>query len=166
MSWFRAFVLACCLAALAACGFRPLHATYRDGAVNDDLATIYVASIADRVGQQVRNELVDLLNPKGVPANNIYRLEVQLSATSPPSVLSSDELASRRNYRLNAHYQLTSADGKSSFLSRRYLAVTSFDIVSSEFATLAANDYAQELAAKQVAEEIATQLTLYFTSKR
>jgi LPS-assembly lipoprotein len=161
---FPALALAAML--LGACGFRPMHAAYRDGIVDQQLAQVYVASIPDRVGQMVRNDLIDLLNPEGQPADNRYRLEVELTATRPSTVLSTQELASRRNYTLTANYRLTSADGKTELMKRRHRAVTSFDIVESEFATLAAEDYAQKLAAKQVAEAIQRQVTLYFTSKR
>jgi LPS-assembly lipoprotein len=166
MSLFRPALLAFFLAALAGCGFRPMHATYADGAVTDQLAKIYVASITDRVGQRVRNELLDRLTPKGVPPRNDYRLEVDLSASRPPTALSSADLATRRNYELTARFTLTSADGSTSLFTGRYRALASYDIVDSEFATLTAIDYAEGLAATQVADAIFTRLSVYFTSKR
>ena len=151
---------------LAGCGFQPMYADPARGRpVSEDMARIYVAAIPDRVGQLLRNDLLDRLNPMGQPAKNRYRLEVELRSSSPPTVLSTNELASRRNFTLNATYTLRSADGKQRFLRRRYTAVTSFDIVESEFATLTARDYAEELAARQVADAIQTQLALYFSRK-
>ncbi len=166
MSWCRAIFLGSLIAVAGGCGFRPMHATYADGTVADNMAQIYVASIPDRIGQLVRNNLLDMLNPKGQPAQDTYRLQVELSSTSPPTVLSTDELASRRNFTLTADYTLSSADGRQRLMRRSYRAVTSFDIVESEFATLAARDYAEKLAARQVAEAIENQIALYFTSTR
>ena len=159
-------MLAFAVATLAGCGFRPMHATYADGKVADQLARVYVAAISDRVGQRVRNELLDRLTPKGVPSNNAYRLEVSLSAARPPTTLSSADLATRRNFSLNARYTLTGADGRKALTRGRYRALASYDIVDSEFATLAALEYAEGLAAVQVADAIFTRLSLYFTSKR
>jgi LPS-assembly lipoprotein len=166
MSWFRHSLLALAVVALAGCGFRPMHATYADGAVSDQLARIYVATISDRVGQRVRNELLDRLTPKGVPLNSAYRLEVNLTAARPPTALSSADLATRRNFSLNAQFTLTGADGKKALTKGRYRALASYDVVDSEYATLAAVEYAEGLAAVQVADAIFTRLSLYFTSKR
>ena len=166
MSSFRLAFFALAVAALAGCGFRPMHATYADGAVSDQLARIYVATISDRIGQRVRNELLDRLTPKGVPLNNAYRLEINLTAAQPPSALSSADLATRRNFSLNANYSLIGADGKKPLIKGRYRALASYDIVDSEYATLAAIEYAEGLAAIQVADAIFTRLSLYFTSKR
>jgi len=165
MSWSRS-LLVLAVAALAGCGFRPIHATYADGKIADELAQIYVAAISDRVGQRVRNELLDRLTPKGVPSNNAYRLEISLTAAQPPTALSSADLATRRNFTLSAQFTLTGADQKKPLVRGRYRALASYDVVDSEYATLAAVDYAEGLAAVQVADAIFTRLSLYFTSKR
>lgn len=159
-------LLAFAVVALAGCGFRPIHATYADGAVSDQLSRIYVAAITDRVGQRVRNQLIDRLTPKGVPSNNAYRLEVKLTAAKPPTALTSADLASRRNFSLTAQFTLTGADGKKALTKGSYRALASYDVVDSEYATLAAVEYAEGLAAVQVADVIFTRLSLYFTSQR
>lgn len=166
MSWSRRAALVLCLAALAGCGFRPLYATYRDGSVADDMAQIYVAAIADRNGQMLRNHLLDMMTPKGVPDPGRYRLEVNLNSSRPPTVLSTDELASRRDFRLNANFVLMSADGKTVLKRGRHQAITSYNIVDSEFASLSSLRRAEELAVGQVAEAIRTQLALYFADRR
>ncbi len=162
----RGILVVLIVAVLAGCGFRPMHATFADGAVADELAQVYIAAIPDRVGQRLRNDLLDRMTPKGVPAKNAYRLEVNLTSTRPPTALSTSDLATRRNYSLTARFTLTSSDGKKRLMSGQYRALTSFDIVDSEYATLASHDYAEKLAAAQVADVIFTKVSLYFTSKR
>jgi len=166
MWWFRRGLLVVTIAALAGCGFRPMHATYADGKVADELAKIYVAALADRIGQRVRNELLDRLTPKGVPPSNAYRLDVKLSAARPPVSLSSADLATRRNYSLSATFTLTDARDRKALVKGNYRALASYDVVDSEYATLAALENAERLAATQVAEGIFTRLSLYFTSRR
>ena len=76
MSFFRPAVAAA-LISLAACGFRPLHAPGA-GAEPEVLAGIEIAHIPDRLGQVVRNHLLDRLTPRGAPAAATYRLAVSL----------------------------------------------------------------------------------------
>ena len=59
---------------LSACGFRPLYAPARDdGGPAADLAAVAVERTADRPGQELPTQLVDLLNPGRlqVPRRNI-----------------------------------------------------------------------------------------------
>jgi len=166
MSWSRRLAIAAAAMTLAACGFRPMHASYKDGSVPADLASVYVAQIPDRVGQQVRNHLLDLLNPGGEPAKEKYRLSVRLDRSVSRAAIRSTELETRRHVRLAASYRLTTADGETELYRSAYTAITSYNVVSSEYAVLAAEQNADALAARQVADAIQTQIALYFTSRR
>ena len=62
------------LVGLTGCGFRPLnHPRLAGGAVTTGLQSTTVEFIDDRIGQQLRNELLDRLNPYGEPDNPQYR---------------------------------------------------------------------------------------------
>ena len=69
--------------ALAACGFRPLYATGPDGTgPGDALASIYVEPIPERVGYELRNQLLDRLGATGRSDGVAYRLKIALRETS------------------------------------------------------------------------------------
>lgn len=159
-----AVIVACAL--VGACGFRPMYATYKDGSIAEDLNTIYVAAIPDRIGQQLRNELLDRLNPKGQPGDPRYRLHVDISFSDPPRALATNELASRRKFSLASRWALLSPDGKKTLAKATVRSETSYNIVASEYATLVSRRNAEAAAAQDAAERIKTQLALYFADER
>ena len=74
---------------VSSCGFQPLYVQRDnssswyfsdkfDTSIVEELAKIKVVAIKDRFGQQMRNHLLDLLTPKGVPSNPQYRLVVEV----------------------------------------------------------------------------------------
>ena len=71
------------LLALSACGFKPLYGTDKSGLSDPqaELATIKVGPIPDRLGQIVRNQLVEYLSPRGHAAQKLYDLNQQHSIT-------------------------------------------------------------------------------------
>src|SRR3546814_3176865 len=91
---------------LAGCGFRPLYATAEGGAA-DELATIEVGRIPDRVGQQLRTRLELLLDPRGSGGVRRYGLQIQLRVDSSDVAIRRDETASRRDLAMSAGYVLT-----------------------------------------------------------
>src|SRR5262245_16967056 len=81
------------LMVLAGCTVEPLYMAAPapssecvTSSIGGDLSTIAVKPVADRVGQQVRNQLIFLFgNGKGQPANPRYSLDLTVYAVSEPT---------------------------------------------------------------------------------
>jgi LPS-assembly lipoprotein len=169
MWWFRASLAAIGLALLAAaCGFQPLYASRpADGGVLDDYAAIKVAVIADRTGQQLRNELVDLLTPRGAASKHDYLLEVELTEAIEELALASTGLATRANLRLDAAYRLKDFTSNAVLLSERSSATSSYDLLdSSPFSTVTAQNDARKRTALRLAQDIRARLGVFFAARR
>ena len=88
MSWSsggRRSALPAALLALAGCGFHPLYGNTTAAVpvnVQQQLESIRIVPSQDRMGQQIYNDLRDMLNPRGVPASPKYVLVVQLVETA------------------------------------------------------------------------------------
>lgn len=76
--------------ALCGCGFEPLYVEKKhdnmwyyggdfDTSISQEMAQISIEPISQRFGQIMRNELIDLLTPKGTPKSPKYRLFVHLT---------------------------------------------------------------------------------------
>ena len=153
------------LAALGGCGFTPLYATQTaSGPMSVDLAAIRVAPIPDRLGQYVRNNLIDLLNPQGEPQTPAYRLIVRLSEDREGLAIERDTSITRYNYTLIAHYELRDATDHV-VESGKARAIAAYNVVSSQFATLAAENDAQMRASREVAETIRLRLAAGFNRR-
>ncbi len=163
---FRTFAPFVVVVLLGACGFRPLYGTDATRDAPGELATIKINPIADRLGQQLRNHLLDLLNPRGRPANPRYVLKVRLNQTTQRLAIEKDAFATRANLRLLAEFSLEDPDSRELVLSGKSLVVSSYNVLDSEFATLMAEKDAKARAAREIAHDIRTRLAAFFVRQR
>lgn len=148
---------------LTACGFQPLYGERTGGvAVRQSFNTISIAPIPDRVGQLVRNQLIDALTPQGQPRDPAYVLAVTLTQTKQGVAFRSDEQVTRLNFTLEARFVLREFVGGAFVTQGNTRSVAAFNIVRSEFANIAAEADAQQRAARQVANSIALWLGVHF----
>lgn len=158
---FLPFVLA---AALAGCGFEPLHRTTARGSAVDSLAAIRVEPISDRSGQVLRNYLLDRLSPRGVPARHAYALRVRLQEPRQTLALRRDDVISRVGYSANASFELIDAAGRR-LLTGVSTHTTDYEVTNSEFATLISSQNARDRVLEMVGDDIRNQLAAYFSGR-
>lgn len=166
MSWFRTLVLLALAASVGACGFRPLYDQRQAAAVPAVLAAVQVDVIADRDGQKLHNFLLDRLNPKGPAATPLYRLRVTLTTDRRSLGLRKDETATRVNLTLTAKYLLRDLRTAKVLFEGRSRATNSYNILQSEFATLASLDDATTQAARELSDEIKARLAIFLSQRR
>ena len=144
--------------ALAACGFHPLYG--RGGASPAVMASIYVDPIPDRTGYELRNSLIDLFD-SGRSGSKQYRLKVTLRDERRGIALQNDATITRYNYLLDADYQLIDSTG-AIVTSGHQSTLTAYNVVSSPYATLAAEQDAQKRAADDLSQRIQLDLGVWF----
>lgn len=150
---------------LSACGFRPLYApASNDGGPVADLAAVTVERIDDRPGQELRNQLIDLLNPGRSQVPPRYRLDVKLEEELNELAVERSGFATRANLRVEATYVLYAAGGTAPLLHNRSRVVSSYNIGDSRFSTLTANEAARSQALRQIAYDIRGRLAAYFAA--
>ena len=151
---------------MTACGFQPLYGERNDNTgTRDALSKIEINSIADRLGQQVHNYLLDRISPLGKPDSPLYSLDVKLDLSRQDLGVSRDETATRAKLILSATYLLADKkNGKQLFLGSTQTA-NSFTIVDSDFANLSAENDAVDRAAREVSDSIRLRLALYFATQ-
>jgi LPS-assembly lipoprotein len=148
------------LAALAGCGLRPMYSGGGNGAIAQGLATVEVAPIEGRAGWLVRNALRDRLAQTGAAAAPRYRLDVLLDDELEGLGLLTDETVGRERRTLRARYQLVDLSNDTILVDATAGSDAGIDVVSSEYATIAAEQTALENLAVEVADRIVTRLTL------
>lgn len=144
---------------LGACGLKPMYAGGSSGAVATGLGTIQVAPIPERAGWLMRNALVDRLGGEvGDPA---YRLEVELDDDLTAFGIRGDSSATRERRSLRARYRLVDLKSGQVVLDATAGSDAGIDVVSSEYATVAAEQTAQERLAQVVADQMVARLALF-----
>lgn len=168
----RALLALGLLAVVPACSFRPLYGqrTASDGTASGstvgDLSTIYIKPISDRPGQIFHNFLRDRLTPRGLPARPNYFLEVELQESTEEVAVRRDETATRANLRLQARYELLDSNDKDVLFRGASQTITSYNIITSQFATLSAENDARERGLRELADDLRTQIAVYFSRAR
>ena len=146
--------------ALTGCGLRPLYSGGGTGPVATTLRAVSVAPIDGQAGWLVRNKLIDRLGGEGSGSTD-YRLEVKLDDNISSFGLRSDRAATQERRTLRARYQLVDTRNGLVVLDATAGSDMGIDIVSSEYATVAAEQTALENLADTVADQITARLALY-----
>lgn len=145
--------------ALSACGLTPMYAGGGSGAVAQGLAGVEVPPIEGRAGWLMRNALVDRLGA-GDAAGPRYRLDVRLDDQLEGFGLIADDTIARERRTLRARYQLVDLASGAILVDATAGSDAGIDVVSSEYATIAAEQTALENLSKEVADRIVTRLAL------
>jgi len=148
------------LLTLAACTLRPLYAGGSRGPVAQALHGVQVAPIDGRGGWLVRTALSDRLG--GGPGAEVrYRLEVELDDDITGFGIRSDNAVTRERRTLRARYRLVDAARGTVLLDATAGSDAGIDVVSSEYATVAAEQTALERLAVEIADQIVSRIALY-----
>ncbi|MFC3175175.1 LPS assembly lipoprotein LptE [Novosphingobium bradum] len=155
-----ALLLGLAATSLGGCGLQPLYAGGGSGAVAQGLAAVEVPAIEGKAGWLVRNALNDRLSAAGRGGTPRYRLDVRLDDRLEGFGLLADDTVGRERRTLRARYQLVNlADGRIVYDATAG-ADAGIDVVSSEYATIAAEQTALENLSREVADRIVTALAL------
>ncbi len=136
-----------------------MYAGGGSGTVARGLAAVEVPAIAGRSGWLVRNALTDRFQAGGREAAR-YRLDVRLDEKLEGlGVLGNDTIA-RERLTLRARYQLVDAESGAILLDATDGSDAGVDVVSSEYAVIAAEQSAEERLAKDLADRITARVAL------
>ena len=151
---------------LGACGFTPLygdHGPSADAGVRTELNSIYIGNIPDQPGQYLRNALMDRFYSTGRPgADARYHLTVAPVAESRTELdITKTSDSTRAQLYLSTSMVLTDSGG-AELMKRSLNAVTSYNILDSQFTTRVAEESARRQALDDLARQIETHTLLYF----
>ena len=156
----RRFFLLPALLGLAACGLHPLYGGGTGRPVAATLRSVEVGPIAGQSGWFMRNKLIARLGEAGQPTP-AYRLDVTLDDNITSFGIRGDRAATRERRTLRARYQLVSLATGAVVLDATAGSDAGIDIVSSEYATVAAEQTSLEELSDTVADQIVARLSLY-----
>ena len=154
------------LGAMNGCGFRPLYGRSGGVDLSDTLASVEIGPIKDRVGQQIRNALLDGLAPRGPMADQQYRLNVEANEGIASLAVQKSADATRADLTLSANYQLYDLKTGQQLYQGTSRAISSFNILNSEFATLMAEKGARDRAVKQLSDDIRLKVAIFLKNRQ
>ena len=154
---------------VTACGFQPM---YGDAAGSSQTAPraalnqIDIDLIPDRSGQFLRNALIDRFYSSGYPANPAFTLKVApIRERSSDLDITIDDEATRRQIQLVTDFTLVEAQTGQTVLQRRAEAITSYNVLESEYSTIVTEQSARDAALSDLARKIERQVVLYLNRR-
>ena len=156
----RRLALSLAVLLLSGCGLHSLYGGGASGPVSGLLRSVEVAPIAGQQGWLVRTKLIDRLG-EGGSAQPRYRLDVTLDDNITSYGLRADRAATQERRSLRARYQLVDMANGAVLLDATAGSDASIDVVSSEYATVAAEQTALENLSGIVADQIVARLAIY-----
>ena len=146
---------------LAGCGFHPMYSP----SLSPQLSSIYVEPMAERDGYELRNSLIDLLGSNGEMRGKRYRLTITLRESNQGVALRNDSAITRYNDTLAASFVLTDIKG-ATVTEGSQTGLTAYNVTSSPYATLAAQQDSDKRTAQDIAERIRLDLAAFFRQQR
>ena len=145
---------------LSACGLHSLYGGGSGSPVSGLLRSVHVGPIAGQPGWLVRTKLIDRLGDT-VSAQAQYRLDVTLDDNITSYGLRADRAATQERRTLRARYQLVDLSNGAVVLDETAGSDASVDVVSSEYATVAAEQTSLANLSAIVADQIVARLAIY-----
>ena len=155
----RILLASLALCTLSACGLSPMYAGGGSGAVAQSMAAIEVAPIEGRAGWLVRSALEERLGAAG-QANTRYRMDVRLDDQLEGLAVLRDDTISRERRTLRARYQLVDLATGEIVLDATDGSDAGIDVVSSEYAVIAAEQTALQNLSQDLAQRMVTRVAL------
>lgn len=147
-------------ALLPACALQPLYGSGENSAVVQALRSVEVAPIDGKAGWLMRNALNDRLGrERGEQA--AYRLEVELDDQITGFGVRRDDAVTRERRTLRARYRLIETAQGTVVLDATAGSDAGIDVVSSEYATVAAENSALERLSQILADQIVARVALF-----
>lgn len=155
---------------VAGCGFHPLLASHEAGApsIGSDLDGVRVATIDNRSGQVLRNDLMDTLTPQGEPEHPQYLLTVRLEEPlqNQNYAFQRNNSVTNVNYTVIAYWSLLDKNGAVLFSSTSS-ASELYAMSNSQYATTISAQNTRDQVVMEISQDIRNKLAQYFLiSKR
>jgi len=153
----------------AGCGFKPMLATQAAAGSGSesgdrDLDGVAVGPIKDRLGQMVRNALVERITPRGEPSEPRCLLQIDLTRRATDIGYRRDTYATLGQLSLTAQYALSC--GRVVILSDSSVIQVNFDYLGPRYASIAMERDAEDRAVVQLADQLRASVALALAEYR
>jgi LPS-assembly lipoprotein len=150
---------------MPACGFSPVYGKLGDKEYGQEDLLSYVAigNIPDRDGQYLRNALIDRFYRYGRPENPQFNLDIaKIEETLRDLDITEDADTTRGQLRLDTVMILYDSKTGEELITRKLRAITSYNVLRSEFANRVSEQNTRRNALDDLARQIELQINLYF----
>jgi LPS-assembly lipoprotein len=165
----RSLAIVGLLSLLAGCGFKPVYGVNSAGkspSAVQQFASIEIPVMPNRLGQQMRNLLIDSLHPNGATGDYRYKLAIGIKEAVVSLGLQQNSTSTRGQVRLTIKYSLIDAENSKVVLSETLRTSTGYNIQINMFSSVLSQDDAEAQGLQQIVDDMTLHLALYFTTQK
>ena len=168
MSWFKAgpiLAVAAALTLLGGCGFHPLYgrdSASHQPAIAAEFASIQIAVLPDKLGQKMRNLLIDSLHISGASAEPQYTLTMTVKEAVINLGLQENSTSTRGQVRITVEYFLSDKLTGKTLLKETLRTSAGYNILINQFSSLLSQDDAENQGLQQISDQMTEHMALYF----
>ncbi len=147
---------------LCSCGLQPLYSP-RGHASHEELSKIRINRIPDRIGQNLKNNLITLLTPKGTPTHTRYALNIDLKEETRALGVLKDATYSNSLMTYTATFDLVDLNTNKVIYKSYSSVVSDYNVIAqNQFATVASATNTQDRGLNLLAQQIQRSLSVFF----
>lgn len=150
---------------LMGCGFTPMYGSKAENeqkSAVQKLSTVDIAVIPNANGVFLRNILIDQFYQNGYPQNPSYVLNInKIEEQKTDLDITIDSEATRKQIKLTTTMFLKDKNTDVVVLTRSLSAITSYNVLDSQFTTRISEQDVREAALADLARQIETQTILF-----
>jgi LPS-assembly lipoprotein len=157
------------LSLLAGCGFKPVYGVNSAGkspSAVQQFASVEIPVMPDRLGQQMRNLLIDSLHYSGSAGDYRYKLAIGIKEAVVNLGLQQNSTSTRGQVRLTVKYTLTDTETGKTVLKETLRTSTGYNILINQFSSVLSQDDAEAQGLQQIADDLTLHLAVYFTTQK
>ncbi len=171
LKYFKALMVCLLLPLiLGSCGFKPMYGQFSDGKTDlrDVMANIRVADITEegrpsRIGQVIRNNLLNRLTPFGETTSADFMLNVTFLIEEHGYGIRQDESVTLQSLKLVAAFQLEEVATSKVVLDSAARGLVTYDLAQSDYSNMIARNAALKRLSEEVSNQMATRIGAYFS---
>ncbi len=153
--------LVTCILFLSSCGFTPMYSA-KDMNIASELSNVEISNIPDYEGQYLRNALIDRFYTNARPNSSKYILKIEPIKESTTNLdITKNANATRVQLKLSTKINLIDQQSGEIVLSRNLNSISSYNILTSEFATRVSAKNMRENTLNDLARKIELHIGLY-----
>lgn len=161
-----ALAVLCASGSLAGCGFTPVYGEHGHGstAAGPRVANVRIASMGPgEIGMYMRESLLDNITGSVEPEHPTHVLFVSPQVAESSILVQSNAYVTRYNVAVSATYKLTDMATGQVVTEGQTRALSAYNVIQSEYATLVGKRDAERRAADTAAHDISMRVALYFS---
>ncbi len=163
-----AVIAICASLGLSACGFRPMYGSESTSAEAEALlGSVAIAPIGDdRIGQVLRNDLIDRISAGRSATNPRYRLDVKLDRSELGGLVQTDASITRYVVTLRGSFRLVDVATGKPVMTEVARTTAAYNVPESEYAAISAQSDAYNRASGALADEIRARVASFLETHR